>query len=169
MKKLSILLLICLAAAKPFAQSIELKFNSYTGNAYQISIENKMSCDADVRISWMKGGINKDTSVMISGGGFVYVLLPAAYSAGSTIKAKSDSPCSSNGWISIIVPATLALEDNRILRPTTIIPDKRKVRVVSFSGNYYADMEEEELKAKRYLLRRTYFIIRDNRTKEIIL
>jgi hypothetical protein len=65
-----------------------------------ISVYNQNQCTADVRISWLsQAGLQKDSIVTVNAGAQVSVTLP---SQGSEIKAKSDAPCSSNGWVKLI-------------------------------------------------------------------
>jgi hypothetical protein len=92
------------------AQDLQVQYINYTDGHYTIAINNPKTCDADVRINWMKGGLVKDTIIPIAQNTIGEIIhLPANFSGGSLIKIKSDGQCSSNGWISLTVPGLVPL------------------------------------------------------------
>jgi hypothetical protein len=123
MKKLLLLLMVLLLCFCGFCQSsagnaaIDINYVGYFNNLYYISIANKQSCEAEVRVNWSDG----DTSFSLAANSTVYLYLPAAFDANSTVRAKTNHTCvnTSAGWISVSPVATILSiqQDNRI-KPT---------------------------------------------------
>ncbi len=70
---------------------------SYENNLLKIT--NKLSCTAEVRINYTKGGMPKDTTVMISGFDTYVQFVENA----TQLKIKSSNACGQNGWLQLTV------------------------------------------------------------------
>lgn len=146
--------------------NFQMSFVTYAQQHIVLNCKSKSTCDGlEVRMKWAK----QDTTLYFNAQEQRQVMLP--FSGGDVIvQAKTVTNCNvqSNGpWINISLAALSIRESNLPIKQKPV--RQSKVRVVAMNGSSWKEMTNEQFQQEKYWYRQHYYILRDNKAKEVML